>query len=348
MNHGTPDDSSSGPLPDQPRTISIEPYRAIGNNKSLMDILLSDRNTGNNLIWATDDYASEGTGFGSRDQIQYLFIINPNRVIRPRYLKSQSEQRSRSKDMAEVFTPPWIVNKQNNLVDDQWIGRTGAFNTETSDGWVPSERVNLGEHTWKEYVGSTRLEVCCGEAPYLTTRYDSINGYEIPVGMRVGILDRKLRVISENVDTESSWLYWANAAMKHVYGYDFQGDNVLLARENLLLTFSEFHREKFEKEPEEDALEEVARILSWNIWQMDGLKLVVPFSCERSNGIDGVFSRSVQCKACETGKGIHAGRKCRIMDWEKESPVDFTSLMGKGKTSKPMMTVTRTLESFGA
>ncbi len=320
-----------------PDVIDLESYRIIGNNKALMDILLLDRNTGSNVVWATDDYSSQGPGFGAEDQIQYLFIVNPNRVIRPRFLKTDSEQRIRSKDRAEVFTPPWIVNKQNNLVDEQWTGTKNPFNTDFGSFWTPTESVDLGDKDWKEYVRSLRLEVCCGEAPYLTTRYDPTDGMVIPVKYRVGLLDRKLRVVSENVDDGAplTWIQWAKAAVESVYAYDFQGDNVVLARENLLLTFSEHYRSKFGCDPEQKILEDIAKILSWNVWQMDGIGYVVPFTCKKQYTMNGETTIIDNCTACKTGKGTHSGTRCKIMDWERSETVEFTSLMKGPKTDAP-------------
>ena len=334
-------------ISENPETISIEPYRAIGNNKALMEILLSDHNTGKNLLWVTDNYSSEGVGFDSHDTIQYLFIINPNRIIRPRYLKSQSEQRNRSKDMAEVFTPPWIVNKQNNLVDEQWFGRGSVFNTESGLTWTPTDEVTFEDSDWCKYVKSVRMEVSCGEAPYLTTRYDPITGVMIPVRYRVGILDRKLRVVSENVSTPMKWIEWAKAAIRSVYAYDIQGDNVLLARENLLLTFAEHYYEAFKEEPSWSTISSVAQILSWNVWQMDGMRGVVPFSCEMQCGLGPGGAVMNSCPACRLGKGRHSGRYCRIMDWETDSVVEFASLMGRHEECVVKPVKCTTLDTFG-
>ena len=79
-----------------------------------------------------------------------------------------------------------------------------------------------------------RLEITCGEAPYLVSRYDTVTGRTIPISERVGLLDRKLRVVHENTGTEAEWKKWARRAVESVYGYEFQGDNLLLARENNL------------------------------------------------------------------------------------------------------------------
>ena len=38
----------------------------------------------------------------------------------PRAMKSRDEQQRRSKQMAEVFTPSWIVDKMNRVVDEEW------------------------------------------------------------------------------------------------------------------------------------------------------------------------------------------------------------------------------------
>ena len=51
------------------------------------------------------------------------------------------------------------------------------------------------------YVISKRIEITCGEAPYLVSRYDTVTGKKIDVVDRVGLLDRKLRVINENTET---------------------------------------------------------------------------------------------------------------------------------------------------
>lgn len=121
------------------------------------------------------------------------------------------------------------------------------------------------------------------KAPYLVSRYDTTTGVFIPLEERIGLLDRKLRIINENVDTSSEWLKWAQTAYEHIYGYEWQGDNLLLAREALLYTFIEYYQAKFGKSPLTKSIKYIAYIISWNLWQMDGLKGVVPDSCK--NGV---------------------------------------------------------------
>ncbi|MBK6397361.1 MAG: restriction endonuclease subunit M, partial [Bacteroidetes bacterium] len=165
-------------------------------------------------------------------------------------------QQARSREMAEVFTPSWICNAQNNLIDNTWFGRENVFNKVilAKDGskiWqTNSEKITYPKgKTWKNYVLDTRLEISCGEAPYITSRYDSTTGESIQVKNRIGILDRKLRVINENVDSREDWLIESQTAFKNTYAFEWQGDSLLLAREAMLITFIENYTHKFEKEP---------------------------------------------------------------------------------------------------
>lgn len=60
-------------------------------------------------------------------------------VITPRVAKSKESQTTRIRGMAEVFTPSWVCNKQNNLIDCAWFGRENIFNIETEKGWQTIE-----------------------------------------------------------------------------------------------------------------------------------------------------------------------------------------------------------------
>ena len=193
-----------------------------------------------------------------------------------------------------------------------------------------------GDKTWTDYVGDIRLEVCCGEASYLVSRYDTVSGEATENKNRIGLLDSKFRVINENVTSDDEWIDYAIKAIKSIYGYEFQGDNPLIACENVLLDFVDYYFERFSKLPGEDLLIEVATIISWNLWQMDYLKYVVPFSCH--NEVEKVVQFSLfeepeepkldicpGCKAKDPKK--HNGKRCYIMDWEKKKKIKFVSLM---------------------
>lgn len=221
----------------------------------VLETLLRDHTTGKNIFWATHDYEALGSGYDYHSPILPELITGEHgMVIMPRVLKSKANQTDRSKDMAEVFTPSWICNAQNNLVVDA----------------LPKDM------DWKDYVSLTCLEITCGEAPYLVSRYDTTTGEAIPLEKRIGLLDRKLRVVSEHTQTGDEWLEWTQTAYKNIYGYEWQGDNLLLAREALLWTFIEYYLAKFQSAPSNENINTIAEIISWNLWQMDGLRGVPP------------------------------------------------------------------------
>lgn len=248
--------------------------------KELLPILLMDKSTKKNIIWATDAYASYGSCFDDKNNITTEILLGDNGfILQPRISKSLKEQLERTRKKAEVMTPVWLCNKMNNYADEQWFGRKDVFNHENDDNtWtVTEEPIDFGKLSWKKYVDSRRLEITCGEAPYLVSRYDTTTGELIvPPIRRIGMLDRKLRIVSENTDNEIDWLKWAERAIEASYGYEYQGDNLLIARINVLLTFREYYMERWAKEPDLKMLTHLAHIIAWNIWQMDGLKDTVP------------------------------------------------------------------------
>lgn len=248
--------------------------------------LLRDHTTGKNIFWATDNYAKLGEAYNYYAPIIPSLITGEyGQVIRPRVKKDKELQLSRIRDMAEVFTPSWICNVQNNLIDTAWFNRENVFNIELGETWeTVKTRITFPEgKTWKDYVRANRMEITCGEAPYITSRYDTTTGEFIPVESRIGLLDRKLRVINENVDQTGEWLKAAQTAYKSIYGYEWQGDSLLLAREAMLYTFLENYYLKFSRMPQERSIRYIAYIVSWNIWQMDGLKGVVPAAAMKKN-----------------------------------------------------------------
>jgi hypothetical protein len=250
--------------------------------------LLMDRTTQQNIYWATDSYAEKGKGYTFFDPITIEKITGENdMMIRPRAVKSKEEQDLRVRDKAEVFTPAWICNAQNNLIDEAWFGRSeGIFNSPDPDNpnnWINNtERISFPEgKTWKDYVADMRLEITCGEAPYLANRYDAVTGdFNENVKYRIGMLDRKLRIVSENAKDSKEWILWGEIALRSTYGFEWQGDNLLLAREALFFSFAEHYIAQFgEKKYNRNKMRimpDVSYIISWNIWQMDGLKFGLP------------------------------------------------------------------------
>ncbi len=316
--------------------IDMKENQLYRRDSELLSILLKDRTSKMNIIWATDNYASRGIGYQPHDQITVQSITGYHgNVIKPRIEKSKKEQTDRIRDKAEVFTPSWVCNKQNNLVDNAWFGTDDVFNIETEKGWTATDAKivfpTATGKTWQDYVTANRLEITCGEAPYLVSRYDAVTGEMIDIMCRIGLLDRKLRVVCENTTSENDWLKWTMKAYKSIYGYDWQGDNVLLARENLLLTFIDYYQFKFHADPDVSYLCDIATVLSWNIWQMDGLKFVIPDSCKECEDTQiSLFDepKKTSCPGCEKNDPLrHIGIYCKIKDWDSGKAITFVSLL---------------------
>ena len=261
--------------------------------QAVLDTLLKDKSTGKNIIWATDPPEELQTVMyepvTDRSQIttQQLGLTHYE-VVLPRMMKQTDTQQQRTRKKGEVFSPAWVCNKMNNALDADWFRGLGAeesagqFTVELPQGWQTVETpvqfpaCRGKTPAWVQYVQSRRLEVTCGEAPFLASRYDAATGEMIPVARRIGILDRKLRVVSENAATEDEWRKYATHAVQSTYGYEYQGDNLLLARVNLLLTYAEHLQARWQRKPTKEELQPIANIISWNLWQMDGLHLSVP------------------------------------------------------------------------
>ncbi|HQK40775.1 MAG TPA: restriction endonuclease subunit M, partial [Flavobacterium alvei] len=237
--------------------IDILENELIEKYPDVLGILLCDQTTQKNIFWATDNYEHLGESYKFNSEIiPELITGEKGNVIMPRVHKDKILQLSRSKEMAEVFTPSWICNAQNNLVDNSWFEREDVFNKEIVlkngvKSWkTTKEKIVFPKgKTWQDYVCDTRLEISCGEAPYLVSRYDTTTGEFISIENRIGLLDRKLRVVNDNLDSITEWLKAVETAYKSTYGFEWQGDSLLLAREALLITFIENFTHKFEIEP---------------------------------------------------------------------------------------------------
>lgn len=292
---------------------------------NLLDILLSDRTTGRNIIWATDSYnktRKRGDPFSHKRQINPELVTGVyGKVIQPRAAKSTTEQRQRTKDKAEVFTPLKIIDQMNKQVD--WTGKN-----------FPADETH-----WQDYVCELRLEISCGEAPFIASRYNptSHTGKLIKLENRVGFLDRKLRTVSSYCHKPKDWLRWAKEAYMASYGYEWQGDNILIARENLLYTLIDYYKAKFSRRPSLAIQQEFAEIISWNIFQMDGIKYVIPMSCKHDRRIIPgeltLFGETLdtveedECEGCKFNRPTkHNGRYVKVMDWKNNKPQKFVDL----------------------
>jgi eco57I restriction endonuclease len=297
--------------------IDILEDRLLRDEPGLLEVLLVDHSTQKNIFWATDSYVAEGDGYGWHDSITVSAITGKHgSIIMPRALKTRDEQLRRSRQMAEVFTPAWLVKKMNDAIDDEW--------NRAQDG------LKDGLEPWQRYVLTTELEISCGEAPFLTSRYDTVTAEPIPIDERVGLLDRKLKRVNEEASDEE-WTRWALLALAHVYGYEWQGDNLLLAREALLATFVDYHEQRFSCRPAKDIIRKAAEIIAWNVWQMDGLKAVVPASCHDEKTVEAGLFETIEtitpCAGCQKDDVLqHNGQQCRLRRWlpsATETPDSF-------------------------
>ena len=290
---------------------------------ALLDILLINRTTKKNIIWATDSYEKLGKEFSTQKCITPALVTGKyGLLIQPRAAKSLVEQRRRTKDKAEVFTPLKIVDQMNKEID------------------VSDQNSMPDKSNWQDYIRELKLEITCGEAPFIVSRYNPTASTRklIKLNNRVGFLDRKLKIVSKYCHKKDEWLLWAKEAFKASYGYEWQGDNVLLARENLLYTLIDYYKAKFKQSPELSVQEKFAEIISWNIFQMDGLKYVVPMSCHHeSKVIPGVLTlfgeipgtiEKCECEGCKYNRpNKHNGKYVKIMDWNKNKTVRFMDLI---------------------
>jgi len=93
----------------------------------ILEILLLDRTTSTpnapkNIIWANDNYREyDADAYAATAQIKPGLITGARgSLIMPRVLKTKALQKERTRTKAEVFTPIWIVKKQNDAADEKY------------------------------------------------------------------------------------------------------------------------------------------------------------------------------------------------------------------------------------
>ena len=138
--------------------------------KDTLKILLQDKTTKKNIIWATDSYKDLGSKYRDKQQITVGSLTGIHSLIlQPRISKSLEQQQDRTKQKAEVFTPSWICNKMNNYCDEQYFGKKDVFNIEKDNSWETNENkiIFKNDDDWKDYVSLRKLEITCGESPFI-------------------------------------------------------------------------------------------------------------------------------------------------------------------------------------
>lgn len=280
-------------------------------NAGVLSILLQDHATGSNIIWATDTYEKYGPAFDKMKSITFKTLTGKHAgVIKRRALKAKEEKDALTRAHAEVFTPAWICKFMIDEADKAWLE-----SKEDADNW-------------KDYVCSNRLEITCGEAPYLVDRYDAASGEPTPLEERAGILSRKLALVNEHAKTREEWMQWAKTALQSTYGYESQGDNLLIARVNVLCTIEDYLAATSFGSLTSEEYAELANIISWNLWQMDGLTKCIPFGVPEGEKpqltLFDLFNESIQEETSD---------ECVIRDWKHDAQVRFADIR-KGSDMK--------------
>ena len=293
---------------------------------NVLGLLLEDKTTKQNIILATDSYLELGPSYTAQSEMTLGTVngIDPF-TLQSRFSKDLADQLKRTKKRAEVFTPSWICNKMNNYCDEDWFGEKNIFNFEEKETWrVNKKKVVFPKNkTWKDYILSRRLEIACGEAPFIISRYDASTGkLLLPPSIRIGVLDRKLRIVNENTNSEEEWLEWVYKSYQSVYGYEFQGDSLLIARVNLLMSFTDYLSARWQRSATESELRKLANIISWNFWQMDGLTGTVPFSAKKDCEQLSLFEDPIEQVELPRILG------CKIYDWVANKSQPYETLKG--------------------
>ena len=226
-------------------------------NSSILNILLKDKTTNKNIL-----------NTNNNSFIPYSSI--PELV--PRSLRDKKVNKDRSKSKEEIFTPIKIMSQMNTMVLKDWFESTSK------------NKDNNSTNIFEEYIDSTQMEITCGEGVFLCTRYNSETGEIIKLKNRVGLLDHKLHKLvdsffnrnTDKIKSKDLFYSYLIRIAKSMYGYEYQGDSLMMARINNLMSYIEHYYCVFEEEMDGGIVEELTDIISWNIFQMDGLTQCIP------------------------------------------------------------------------
>ncbi|MGX8699376.1 MAG: Eco57I restriction-modification methylase domain-containing protein, partial [bacterium] len=281
--------------------------------------LLGDKATGGRILWATEAYAAGGPLYQPGAEIRAGLLTGENAgLLKTRARRAMEERTARTRRHGEVFTPLWVVKKMLDKADEVWFGRREGFSRLTEEGKVRFTR----KRSWQRYVDARRMELTCGEAPFLATRYDVETGEALPVPARLGLLDRKLRAVSENAADREEWKRWAKRALEATYGYELAGDNLVIARVNLLLSVEEHYLARWGEKPEAAWLGRLTNTIVWNLWQMNGLTGRIPVPPR---------PEAEQLSLFASAELAQPPAPCRLRDWRSGRTHDYQALRKEGE-----------------
>lgn len=278
-------------------------------DEAILEILLKDHSTGTNIKWGTNSYSTNGYSFSDDQEITANLVTGwYEGFIRPRADKDIDTQLERQRNKAEVFTPSWVIKIQVDAALEEMI-----------------------DLPLLDFLQTTWLEITCGEAPYMVNRYDMNTGNIIRLNKRAGFMDNKFKRLNEEVEDENNWIELAIEIYKSSYGYEYQGDSLLLARENLLLTFIDNYFYMFGAFPENKLILKIVEIISLNVFQMDGLTYEVPYSDGGTQEIEAQLNLFEELEVEEEKEPQLA----EIKLWNKNKSIEFKKIVeGNGLNMK--------------
>lgn len=284
--------------------------------------LLMDRTKRAPIVWGNLAYAHLGEAYAPQAPMGLTGLLaNDAAILQTRAQKAEVMQSTRTRRYAEVFTPIWLCSQMIDCIE--------ADGAKLVPGGAESSLEKpLTAKNWRKNIQATWLEITCGEAPFIVQRYDSTTGRAIELENRRGILDRKLQIVGANAANETEYLEYAFKALKSCYAYELQGDSLLIARINILLSFEFYVKERLQRRMSSNEYAEAIDIISWNIWQMDGLKRCLPFAKNnlQANLFDWLNGKSK--------KSPQIPYYCQIYNWKNRQAVSYDDLIQRSVAMK--------------
>lgn len=218
-------------------------------DESVLETLLTDKSTRRPLVWPSGP--NHPAAWMSRED----------------FLRPQLAAEDPQAEQAEFLE--W--NRKLNTLDAAWFGHEPAFNEESAQGWQTlSEPVAFDDpFHWKKYVTRPVFLFQAGHGQALVFRPFAQGAEPMQYGKRMGILDRRLRIISENTREESEWLRWAESALQSLYGTDVSPLAIFQARLSALVAVREAYAQRFGGQLPVREEKYMVTTLCWNLFQMD-------------------------------------------------------------------------------
>lgn len=226
---------------------------------SILNILMNDRTTGRPLVFPSDLMENRKTPLLEKEELL-------NRTQKNGMPTEAEEQAAFQK---------W--DRELNRLDEEWFGRENPFSIQTDDGWsARKEKIHFDDpFHWKKYLN---LQVYvphlnCGEALTFSGAEN-----EVPFEERTGALDRTLRLLNENVRSESEWQKRAEAALARILGFEKDPRKLFRARLCILESCREAFENRFGHLPSLKNEKTLAIVIAANFFQTEDEQNTIPFA----------------------------------------------------------------------